>query len=330
MKAILLQVLPKTAGLPAIAWPELLLLLAGVTLYLLMPDDLGFATRVVIGALFALSLDLVLGYAGIVTMGQAAMFGTGAYAAGIFALNVSGDPLLGLAVGALAGAAVALLSGWLVLRSHGLTSVMITIAIAQLLLEVASRSRSITGGDDGLSGLTMLPLLGHFEFDFLGRTGYWYALVVLIVIFAGMRRLVRSPFGLTLLGLREDRSRMVALGCHLQRRLGTAYALGGAVAGVAGALSAQITQVVGLSSLSFSQSAEVLVMVVLGGTGRLWGALLGTVVFMYVHHVASAVDPLRWMLVIGVMLMLVVLVMPGGLSGALVTLVSRALHGKRP
>lgn len=300
--------------------PEVGLLLAGLLLFYAMPEDLGFATRILIGGLFALSLDLVLGYAGIVTLGHAAMFGVGAYAAGIFAVRVSGDPLLGLAVGAAAGAAVAAASGLLVLRSHGLTSVMITLAIAQLLLEVASKWSSVTGGDDGLSGISTNPLFGQFEFDFLGRTGFFYALAVLLLAFAFLRRLVRSPFGLTNIGIREDRDRMASLGCLVKRHLTIVYAIGGALAGIAGALSAQITQVVGLSSLGFAHSAEVLVMLVLGGTGRLYGALVGTVVFMVVHHFAAAVDPFRWMFVIGGLLLVVVLFMRGGITGALVRL----------
>lgn len=303
--------------------PEVGLLLAGLLLFFLMPEDLGFATRVLIGGLFALSLDLVLGYAGIVTLGHAAVFGVGAYAAGIFAVRVSGEPLLGLAVGAAAGAAIAAASGLLVLRSHGLTSVMITLAIAQLLAEVASKWRSLTGGDDGLSGIATSPLFGRFEFDFLGQTGYFYALAVLVLAFAFLRRLVRSPFGLTCIGIREDRERMASVGCRVNRHLTIVYAIGGALAGLAGALSAQITQVVGLSSLGFAHSAEVLVMLVLGGTGRLWGALVGTLVFMVVHHFAAAADPFRWMFVIGGLLLVVVLFMRGGITGALAGLATR-------
>lgn len=295
--------------------PELGLLLAGIAIFFIVPDDLGLATRVLIGILFALSLDLVLGYAGIVTLGHAAMFGIGAYAAGVFAVRVWGEPISGLLVGALAGAAMAWVSGKLVLRSHGLTSVMITLAVAQVLLEIASKWTRVTGGDDGLSGIQTRPLLGLFEFDFTGRTGYFYALIVLVLCFGLLRRVVASPFGLTCIGIREDRGRMSAIGSDVPRHLTMAYALGGAFAGVAGALSAQITQVVGLSSLGFNHSAEVLVMLVLGGTGRLWGAILGTAAFMLVHHLAANVDPFRWMLVIGCMLMIVVLAMPGGISG---------------
>jgi len=300
--------------------PEAALLLAGIAVFFVVPDDLGLATRVVIGALFALSLDLVLGYAGIVTLGHAAMFGVGAYAAGVFAVRVWGEPISGLLVGAAAGAAIAWISGKLVLRSHGLTSVMITLAVAQVLLEVASKWTSVTGGDDGLSGIAVQPLLGLFEFDFMGRTGYLYALVVLVLCFGLLRRVVASPFGLACVGIREDRGRMAALGYDVPRQMSIAYAMGGAFAGVAGALSAQITQVVGLSSLGFAHSADVLVMLVLGGTGRLWGALAGTVVFMLVHHAAANVDPFRWMLMIGVMLVVVVMALPGGLSGAAVRL----------
>ena len=314
-------------SLPAFG-PELGLLIAGLGLFVLMPDDLGFGTRILIGMIFALSLDLVLGYAGIVTLGHAAMFGIGAYGAGIFAVRVSGDPLLGLIVGAGAGAATAALSGLLVLRSHGLTSVMVTLAIAQLLMEVASKARFLTGGDDGLSGITTTPLFGVFEFDFLGRTGFLYALAVLVITFAVLRRVTRSPFGLTCIGIREDRGRMSSLGRRVNRHLWLVYTLGGSFAGVAGAISAQVTQVVGLSSLSFVHSAEVLVMLVLGGTGRLWGAIVGTAVFMIVHHYAAAVDPLRWMLFIGVLLLAVVLIMPGGITAAVARAMGR-LQGHR-
>lgn len=323
MEHVLVAQKPRRLSLAGTPLPELALLAAGLLLFYAMPEDLGFATRILIGALFALSLDLVLGYAGIVTLGHAAMFGVGAYAAGIFAVRVSGEPLLGLAVGAAAGAVVAAASGLLVLRSHGLTSVMITLAIAQLLAEVASKWRSLTGGDDGLSGITTSPLFGRFEFDFLGQTGFFYALVVLVLAFAFLRRLVRSPFGLTCVGIREDRERMASLGCRVSRHLTIVYAIGGALAGVAGALSAQITQVVGLTSLGFAHSAEVLVMLVLGGTGRLWGALAGTLVFMVVHHFAAAVDPFRWMFVIGGLLLVVVLFMRGGITGALAALAAR-------
>lgn len=323
MQNIVITTRPRPVA-PWYAWgPELSLALAGAALFILLPEELGFATSLVIGALFALSLDLVLGYAGIVSLGHAAMFGTGAYAAGLFAVHVSGDPLLGLAFGASCGAIIAWISGLLVLRVQGLTSVMITLTLAQLLYEAASKWRALTGGDDGFSGIEMQSIFGLFDFDYLGRTGFIYALTVLIIVYACLRRLVGSPFGLSLVGLREDRMRMVTMGCDANKQLTRVYIIGGAIAGIAGALSAQITQVVGLSSLSFTHSAEVVIMVVLGGTGRLWGAMLGAAVFIGVHHIASTIDPLRWMLFIGILLLVVVMAVPGGLSSAVVNLYAR-------
>lgn len=297
--------------------PELLILGCGLLAMWAMPDDMGFLTRIVTAAIFVLSLDLVLGYAGIVTLGHAAFFGVGAYAAGIFAIYYSADPLLGLLVGAAAGAWIACLTGSFLLRTHGLTCLMMTVAIAQILLEILNKWRSVTGGDDGLSGITVSPIFGVIEFDFMGRTGFLYSLVVLAVVFWLMRRLVGSPFGLTCQGIREDRFRMAALGCNVYRHTLLMYVMGGMFAGIAGAVMAQTTQVVGLSSLGFTWSAEALVMLVLGGMGRLWAGIVGTVLFMTVHHFASAIDPFKWMFVIGGMLVAVVLVFPGGLAQAL-------------
>lgn len=292
---------------------ELLLLAVGLAAMALMPDELGFLTRIVTSALFVLSLDLVLGYCGIVTLGHAALFGVGAYAAGIYAVHLSAEPLTGLLVGGAAGGVIALATGFFLLRTHGLTCLMMTIAVAQILLEILNKWRSVTGGDDGLSDVIVQPIFGVIEFDFMGRTGFLYSLAILVIVFAIMRRLVGSPFGLTCIGIREDRHRMTALGCHVYGHMLTMYALGGVFAGIAGALMAQTTQVVGLSSLGFAWSAEALVMLVLGGMGRLWGAVVGTVLFMVVHHFASAIDPFKWMFVIGGLLIAVVLLFPSGL-----------------
>lgn len=304
----------RLAGLPLL--PEISILAAGLLAMWLVPDEMGFLTRIATAAIFVLSLDLVLGYAGIVTLGHAAFFGVGAYAAGILAIHVSADPLLGLLAGALMGGLIACLTGSFLLRTHGLTCLMMTIAIAQILLEILNKWRSVTGGDDGLSGVMVDPIFGFIEFDFMGRTGFVYSLVVLVLAFGLMRKLVKSPFGLTCTGIREDRLRMTALGCDIYRHTLLMYVIGGAFAGVAGAVMAQTTQVVGLSSLGFTWSAEALVMLVLGGMGRLWGAVFGTVLFMLVHHFASAFDPFKWMFVIGGLLVAVVLVFPGGLVQA--------------
>jgi branched-chain amino acid transport system permease protein len=314
-------------------WPvELLIPLTGLALAWMLPDQLGFLAQVATTAVLVLALDLVTGYAGIVTLGHAAFFGVGAYAAGLFAIHLFSEPISGLLAGGLAGMLLAALSGILVLRARGLSLIMMTIAVAQIVLEIANKSRGLTGGDDGLSGIELRPIFGMFPFDIFGRTGFVYSLAVLTLCMFVLRRVMRSPFGLTCEGIREDRLRMSAMGCNVKRHLTAVYALGGLFAGVAGALSAQTVQVVGLHSLSFSTSAEALVMLILGGTGRLWGALIGTLLFMSIHHVAAELDPFRWMFTIGGMLIAVVLIMPGGIVNSFGQLKARlsrkrAAHG---
>ena len=288
-------------------------LLAGLLAVGLWPDQLGLITRIAITALLVLSLDLVVGVAGLATLGQSALFGAGAYAAGLLALHLNADPLIGLAAGAAAGALVAVLSGSFLLRYHGFTFLMLTVAVGQILLSLASTFRELTGGDDGLSGFMMNPLLGVFEFDLAGRTAALYALAVLVLVLYGLRRVVDSPFGLAVRGIHENRARMAALGTPVVARLLAMYTLAGAVAGVAGALSAQANAIVGLDSLGFALSAEVLVMLVLGGVGRLHGALIGAVVFTLLHHTAASINPYHWLFVIGIALMAVVLLPPARL-----------------
>lgn len=313
----------KINGVPLM--PEIFLAALGLAAMWLMPGDLSFLTRIITSALFVLSLDLVLGYAGIVTLGHAALFGVGAYAAGVYAIHVTAEPLSGLLVGGLCGGFIALATGAVLLRTHGLTCLMMTIAIAQILLEILNKWRGVTGGDDGLSGIMVEPIFGVIEFDFFGRVGFLYSLTVLVLCFWIMRRLVRSPFGLSCIGIREDRFRMTALGASVYRHSLVMYVAGGIFAGIAGALMAQTTQVVGLSSLGFTWSAEALVMLVLGGMGHLWGAIFGTILFMVVHHFASAIDPFKWMFVIGALLVAVVLLFPEGLVQAIRNLAARQL-----
>lgn len=308
--------IPSDSPRLAPAWRAPLLLLAvGAAANLLLPEQLGLLTRIFITALFVLSLDLLVGIAGLATLGHAAMFGAGAYAAGIFALRVMPDPLIGLAVGVLAGGLLALASGAFLLRYQGFTFLMLTVAVSQIVLSLAQKARDWTGADDGLSGYTMAPLLGRFEFDLEGRVAAWYALAVLVILFYAARRVVDSPFGLAVRGIHENRARMAALGTPVFARLLAIYTLAGAMAGAAGALSAQATAVVGLDSLSFAVSAEALVMLVLGGAGRLTGALVGATVFMLLHHTAASINPYHWLFAVGLLLMAVVLVSPAKAVG---------------
>lgn len=291
-----------------------LLLLGGLTLvlgdlYLLL------GTTVLIMIIFALSLDLALGYGGIESLGHAAFFGIGAYTAGLFAMHVSTDPILGLLVALLVAAFVGLVSGMAILRTAGLTQIMLTLTVATVLLELANVAKTLTAGDDGLTGYDISALFGTFEFDVFGRTGYLYAAAVLILVYALLKWLVNSPFGLTVQGIRENPVRMRMLGVPVRRRLLTVYALSAGIAGIAGALSAQINRIVGLDTLSFTLSANVLVMLALGGTGRLYGAFFGAIVFVLLSDRAAAIDPTNWLAALGVLLILVVRFAPKGLSG---------------
>ncbi len=294
---------------------EAVMLACAVAAFYVFPYDLALITRFLVMILFVLSLDLVLGYAGIATLGHAALYGTGAYAAGLFAVHVSGDPLVGLAVGAIAGALLAFVSGLLLMRAHGLTLLMLSIAVTLICQEIANKARDLTGGADGLRGIRMEPVLGMFKFDFIGRTGYWYALAVVVVCYAVLKIVTLSPLGLSVRGIKDSAARMVAIGSPVYWRLVTVYTIGGAIAGVAGALAAQVTQLVSLEVYAFNLSAEALIMLVLGGPGRLYGAVIGVVIFMTVHHVAAAVDPFNWLFIIGALILGVVFFVPSGVLG---------------
>src|SRR5437868_11790221 len=219
---------------------------AAIAAYAVFPSYLPLGAQILAMILFAMSADLVLGYAGIVTLGHAAFFGTGAYAAGILAANGWGEPISGLLAAALAAALVGYLSGLVVLRTTGLALLMQTLVVATLLHEAANKASSITGGDDGLQGMQVWPIFGLFRFDLYGRTAYIYCLAVLFLCWWLARRIVHSPFGRSLTGIRENVSRMHAIGAPVMRRRLVIYTISAAFAGVAGALIAQTTAFVGL------------------------------------------------------------------------------------
>jgi branched-chain amino acid transport system permease protein len=293
-------------GDPRIRPVEWLPWLVALAVFFALPEYLLFGARILTYILFALSLDLILGYAGIVTLGHSAFFGLGAYVAGI--LSAGG---LGLATGAL------------ILRTRGLTQLMLTLAIAAVCLEIANKATPLTGGADGLSGVTIAPILGTFRFDLFGRTAYLWCLALLFGIWWLVRRLVYSPFGATLTGIRENSVRMHAIGAPVYRRLVTVYTLSAVIAGIAGALLTETNQFVGLNVLGFEPSGELLVMLILGGVGRLYGAFVGPLVYLVAQDVLARQFPQYWYLGIGLMLVLVVLFARGGILGIADTLVAR-------
>ena len=309
---------------PRIAWPEWLPWLAALAAFFLLPAYLSLGARILTYVLFALSLDLILGYAGIVTLGHSAFFGLGAYTAGILAVRAgTTDPMAQLVVAAAAAAVLGAGTGAVILRTRGLTQLMLTLAIASVCLEIANKATPITGGADGLSGVRIAPVLGLFRFDLFGKTAYLWCLVVLFAGWWLTRRLVSSPFGATLTGIRESADRMHAIGAPVYRRLLVAYTLSAAMAGVAGALLTQTNQFVGLNVLGFEPSGELMVMLILGGVGRLYGAFVGPLVYLVAQDVLAKQFPEFWYLGIGLMLMLVVLFARGGILGIADALIAR-------
>ena len=302
---------------------EIVFWLIPVVCFFLLPNYRVLGSQILITALFAVSLDLILGYAGIVSLGHAAFFGIGAYTAGLLAVHGWHEPLSGLLAAALVATLAGYLLSFLVVRGGDLTRLMVTLGIGLMLWEAANKASSITGGVDGLSGVTIAPILGLWKFDIGGRTAYVYALVVVFIVFLLTRRLVNSPFGLSLRGIREGGRRMPAIGAPVARRLRTIFTLAAAVAGIAGALLAQTTQFVGIDTLGFPRSAELMIMLVLGGTGRLYGGLVGAAIFMVAQDYLSGINPVYWQFWIGLFLVVIVLFAHGGLLGGLDALRTR-------
>ncbi|WP_105382883.1 branched-chain amino acid ABC transporter permease [Neorhizobium alkalisoli] len=284
--------------------------------YILFPDNLALLTRILAVALLVLALDLVTGYCGVATLGHAALFGSGAYAAGILSAHYGiNDPLLMTLGGIVAGAVAGLLCAVVMLRAHGLPQLVLSIALIYLFHELANKASSWTGGSDGLSGIMPDPVFGVYEFDLFGHTAYFFGVALLLIAFVLLRLVVRSPFGMLCRGIKEDPLRIRAMGASPNAALAKMYVISGAVAGTGGALSAISTQVVALDALSFTQSAEALVMLVLGGTGSLFGALAGTLIFMLFEDYVSAANPFHWLTMVGVLLIAVVLFAPKGIYG---------------
>lgn len=274
---------------------------------------LSLGAQILVMVIFGLSLDLALGFAGITTLGHAAFFGVGAYAAGYYNLHFSAEPFSGLLVAGAAAGIIGLLSGWLLLRTHGLALLMLTMVITVLLHEVANAWGSVTGGADGLSGVMPDPLFGVFQFDLFGKTAYLYALGVLFLAFLVVRTVANSPFGLSMRGIRENSRRMHLVGASVHLRLVAAYAISAILAGVAGGLAAQLTRTVSLDRLTFQLSGDILVMLIIGGVGRLYGAFIGIPLYMLMLDRAAAVNPFHWMFFVGLALILLVRFAPGGL-----------------
>ena len=296
-------------------WYEFVFWLAAIAWYLFLPAYLPLGAQILVAGLFALSLDLILGYGGIVSLGHTTFFGIGAYTAGLLALHGWTEPIAGLVGGGLLAALAGWLCSFVIMRVQGIALLMVTLGINLVLYEAANKLYWITGGDDGLQGITFAPVLGLFPFDLYGRTAYLYTLAVALLVFLVARRLVHSPFGLALRGMRENWRRMPTIGASLRRHGALIFAISAAIAGIAGALLAEQTQFVALDSLSLDRSASVLTMLIMGGTGVLYGGFVGATVFMVVRDQLSSLQPAYWYFWIGLMLVVVVLFTRNGIVG---------------
>ena len=298
-------------GHAAWRWWEFALIGALLLSWFLLPTQALLLNDIAIVALFAMSLDLILGYAGVVSLGHAAFFGIGSYAAALFAKLVMPDPWVGMAVAVSTAAALGAVCSLLILRGSDLTRLMVTLGVASILYELANKLDWLTGGADGLQGVVMGPLLtpfGAFEFDLYGRTAYAYTLGVLIVCLLLARKLVHSPFGFSLQALRDNRLRAASIGLSVNLRLIAVYTVAAAIAGAAGALLAQTSGFSSLDVFDFHRSADVLLVLVIGGTGYLSGGIFGAIIFKLLHDLISAWTPQYWNFWLGLFLVVLVLV----------------------
>lgn len=305
---------------------EIAFWLAALASFLFLPDQYLLLNEVVITGLFALSLDLVIGYGGIVSLGHAAFFGFGCYFAGILTKYGVADPILGLGLAALVTGILGFVTSFLVLRGSDLTRIMVTLSVGVLLGEIANRMPWLTGGADGLQGVAPGLLLGRFEFDIFGKIAYGYSLAVTFVLFVIARRFVFSPFGWSIRAVKENALRTSAIGIPVNGRLVVVYTIAAAYAGVAGALLAQTTSFVSLDVLAFHRSANLLLVLIIGGTGYLYGGLVGALLFKVVQDALANFTPEYWEFWIGLILVVIVLIGRDRITG-LPMAVLRRLRG---
>lgn len=287
---------------------ELVVWLLALASPLLLSSHALIINQIAIVALFAVSLDLILGYTGVVSLGHAAFLGMGAYTAALFAKLVMPDPLVGMVVAIVVSMVLGAVCSLTIIRGSDLTRLMVTLSVGLILMELANKLDWLTGGADGLQGVVMGPVLGQFEFDLAGRTAAWYSISVLLLLFVLARRLVNSPFGATLKAIRDNRLRAMAIGIPVTQRLAVIYTVAAGIAGAAGALLAQTTGFASLDVFEFHRSADIMLVLVVGGTGWLYGGVAGAIVFTLLQNLISAITPQYWTFWIGLFLVVLVLV----------------------
>ena len=307
-------------------WYEVVFWLIVASLFFLAPSKLTLLSEILILALLALSIDMVLGFAGIVTLGQGGFFGLGAYSAALMAKHGYGvapflglipynDPLLGLVGAALAAGLAGFVTSFLVLRGSDLTRLMVTLGVALMIDETGNKMKWLTGGSDGLQGVLPAPVLGIWDFDLYGKVAFLYSLAIRFVMFLLARQIVHSPFGLSLKAIKGKALRSRTIGMPVNARLVTVYTIGAMYAGVAGGLLSQTTQFASPDMVAFHRSADALLILIFGGAGHLYGGLIGAGVFRVMQDILSNITPQYWQFWLGVVLLLLVLFIRGGILG---------------
>jgi branched-chain amino acid transport system permease protein len=294
--------------------------IVGVLVLLLLPHllstyYLGLVIQMLIFGLFAMSLDLLIGYTGMASLGHAAYFGVAAYSTGLLALKLGWGVWLALPAGLLVAALTATLFGFLALRTRGSYFLMITLALSQVVWGIAFGWRSLTGGDDGLPEVPR-PNLG-LPWSLTDETPFYYFILLFIGVGTFLLiRIVSSPFGFALRGIRESETRMLSLGYNVWRYKLAVFILAATFAGLAGCLYVYYNRFVSPDYLQVIRSAEVLLMVILGGAGTLIGPAIGATLIVLLDNVVSTYTE-RWLLVLGVIYVVVALFAPRGIIGFL-------------
>ena len=272
-------------------------------------------SQILIFALTAMALNLLLGYTGVISFGEAAYFGLGAYSTGLFLKFVAASTLLAVAAGTALGGLAAALIGPLIMRRRGVYFAMTTIAFSQLFYFVAERWNGLTGGEDGLTGFSRQPIDFGFATLTLDSWGFYYFVLAFFALAAGaMAALLRSPLGHTWMAIRENMRRARYLGLRTERYIWAAFAVAGLFAALSGAMEALLNNFTSPQDLYFIISGNFVIMVVLGGMGSFWGPLVGAAIFITAQDYLSTLTP-NWQSFVGVLFIVVVLAFPRGILG---------------
>lgn len=296
-------------GAPALG---LLVLLAAVPLFA-APFTANTLSRILVFALFAVSLDLLVGITGLPSLGHAAYFGIGAYTAGLVSIHWTSEAPVPVLLAAVTGAVAAAATGWLAVRSGGVYFLMLTLAIGELVNQLAQRLTEVTGGSNGLFGIPSTRVGG--EPLILAGFVYWYVLTFALLGFLGLWLVARSPFGGALRGIRDNEPRMRSMGYSPFRYKFVAFTIAGGFAGLAGGLLAGLVRIVNPTDAGFTTSALILLAVILGGAGTLWGPVLGAAVVVLVRDTFGPQLDGHGPLLLGAVFVVAVYVLPRGFAG---------------